>query len=122
MPKLTLLAPLSGEVWPLERIPDPVFAQKMVGDGLSIDPTDSVLLAPCDGEVIMLHAAGHAVDPGHVVARAAVPEAEWRDAWKRYFRTIRLTRQIVVVPSWDTFAATKSIALAFLQAATHAPH
>jgi len=29
---------LSGQVWPLERIPDPVFAQKMVGDGLAIDP------------------------------------------------------------------------------------
>src|SRR5215203_4367763 len=61
MSQVTILAPLSGEVWPLERIPDPVFAQKMVGDGLSIDPTDSVLLAPCNGEVVMLHAAGHAV-------------------------------------------------------------
>src|SRR3954471_22740720 len=61
MSTLQLIAPLSGQVWPLERIPDPVFAQKMVGDGLSIDPTDAVLLAPCDGEVIALHAAGHAV-------------------------------------------------------------
>ena len=61
MSKLQLLAPLSGQVWPLERIPDPVFAQKMVGDGLSIDPTDAVLLAPCDAEVISVHAAGHAV-------------------------------------------------------------
>jgi phosphocarrier protein FPr len=33
----------------------------MVGDGLSIDPTDAVLLAACDGEVISLHAAGHAL-------------------------------------------------------------
>src|SRR6186997_3356153 len=61
MSTLKLLAPLSGRIWPLECIPDPVFAQKMVGDGLSIDPTDSVLLAPCAGEVIALHAAGHAV-------------------------------------------------------------
>ena len=30
---LIVRAPLSGVVWPLERIPDPVFAQKMVGDG-----------------------------------------------------------------------------------------
>ena len=45
MPNDTLLlhAPLSGVVYPLERIPDPVFAQKLVGDGLSIDPTDSIL-------------------------------------------------------------------------------
>src|SRR5262245_893616 len=33
----------------------------MVGDGLSIDPTDARLLAACDGEVVALHAAGHAV-------------------------------------------------------------
>lgn len=58
---LLLRAPLSGVIWPLERIPDPVFAQKMVGDGISIDPTDAVLLAPCDGEVVSLHAAGHAI-------------------------------------------------------------
>src|SRR6478672_5272828 len=59
--QLRVLAPVSGQVWPLERVPDPVFAQKMVGDGLSIDPTDAVLVAPCDGEVIALHAAGHAI-------------------------------------------------------------
>jgi phosphocarrier protein FPr len=60
-PRLTILSPLSGPVWPLERIPDPVFAQKMVGDGLSIDPTDALLVAGCDGEVVSLPAAGHAV-------------------------------------------------------------
>src|SRR5215471_9887936 len=59
--QLRLLAPLSGQVWALERIPDPVFSQKMVGDGLSIDPTDGVLVAPCDGDVISIHAAGHAL-------------------------------------------------------------
>jgi phosphocarrier protein FPr len=61
MSQLKIISPLSGQVWPLERIPDPVFAQKMVGDGLSIDPIDAVLLAACDGEVMALHAAGHAV-------------------------------------------------------------
>jgi phosphoenolpyruvate-protein phosphotransferase len=59
--QLKILSPLSGQVWPLERIPDPVFAQKMVGDGLSIDPTDALLVAGCDGEVVSLPAAGHAV-------------------------------------------------------------
>ena len=58
---VSLWAPLSGVVWPLERIPDPVFAQKMVGDGASIDPIDAVLVAPCDGDVLALHPAGHAV-------------------------------------------------------------
>src|SRR3954464_3584210 len=33
----------------------------MVGDGLSIDPIHATLVAPCDGEVVSLHAAGHAI-------------------------------------------------------------
>ena len=58
---LVLRAPLSGVVWPLERVPDPVFAQKLVGDGLSIDPTDATLRAPCAGEVMHVHPASHAL-------------------------------------------------------------
>jgi phosphoenolpyruvate-protein phosphotransferase len=58
---LTLLAPFDGWVSVLGEVPDPVFADRMMGDGLAIDPTGSVLTAPCDGEVIMLHAALHAV-------------------------------------------------------------
>jgi phosphocarrier protein FPr len=58
---LLLKAPLSGVIYPLERVPDPVFAQKLVGDGVSIDPTDACLRAPCAGEVLNLHAAGHAL-------------------------------------------------------------
>jgi ribosomal protein L11 methyltransferase len=34
---------------------------------------------------------------------AAMPEAEWRDAWKRYFKVSHLTREFVVVPSWETY-------------------
>ena len=61
MTKVTLIAPLSGPLVPIERVPDPVFAQKMVGDGISIDPLDQCLRAPCDGQVVQLHPAGHAV-------------------------------------------------------------
>ena len=32
--RLNIIAPLSGVLVPLESVPDPVFAQKMVGDGL----------------------------------------------------------------------------------------
>ncbi len=59
--RLVLTAPLSGLVVPIETVPDPVFAQKMVGDGVSIDPTSQVLLAPCDGDVVQIHSASHAV-------------------------------------------------------------
>ncbi|HET6628552.1 MAG TPA: phosphoenolpyruvate--protein phosphotransferase [Woeseiaceae bacterium] len=59
--KLVLAAPISGWVVPLDDVPDAAFAGRMVGDGAAIDPTDSVLRAPCDGVVTAIAAAGHAV-------------------------------------------------------------
>src|SRR5210317_667736 len=58
---IELKAPLDGVIFPLEKVPDPVFAQKMVGDGLSIDPLSQLLTAPCAGTVTQVHRAGHAV-------------------------------------------------------------
>lgn len=58
---LVLKAPLSGQLVPIEQVPDPVFSQKMVGDGIALDPISQSLLAPCDGEIIMLHPANHAL-------------------------------------------------------------
>lgn len=57
---LELMAPLSGILVPLESVPDPVFARKLVGDGVSIDPTSQTLVAPCAGTIIQVHACGHA--------------------------------------------------------------
>jgi phosphocarrier protein FPr/phosphocarrier protein len=59
--KLILSAPLSGWATPLNDVPDPAFAERMVGDGAAIDPVDSLLVAPCDGEVVLLADACHAV-------------------------------------------------------------
>jgi ribosomal protein L11 methyltransferase len=50
-----------------------------------------------------LQDAGWNVDPDRVRAGARAPEEEWRDAWKKHFHVTRLTRQIVVVPSWETY-------------------
>ena len=62
-------------------------------------------LADTQDKVARWQAAGAAVDPARVRIATAMPEAEWRDAWKRYFKVTRLTRQIVVVPSWETYDA-----------------
>jgi len=56
-----ITAPLSGVLVALEDVPDPVFAQKIVGDGISIDPISETLLAPCDGRIEQLHRSGHAI-------------------------------------------------------------
>ena len=59
--RLVLLSPLSGWSTPLDEIPDPVFAGRMLGDGLAVDPTGVTLHAPCDGEIIALPESRHAV-------------------------------------------------------------
>lgn len=59
--RLILLAPLSGWSTPLDEVPDPVFAGRMLGDGLALDPTAATLHSPCDGEIIALPDARHAV-------------------------------------------------------------
>jgi phosphotransferase system HPr (HPr) family protein len=46
---------------PLAQVPDPVFAQGMAGDGVAIDPTEGVLRAPCDGELVSMKDAKHAI-------------------------------------------------------------
>ncbi|TAA45221.1 phosphoenolpyruvate--protein phosphotransferase [Corallincola spongiicola] len=60
-PSLQLKAPLSGYIRSIEDVPDPVFAQKMVGDGIAIDPTSQVLVSPIDGTIVQIHPAKHAV-------------------------------------------------------------
>lgn len=61
MPMLQILAPFNGWCAALDEVPDPVFAGRMLGDGLAIDPTSGILLAPCAGEIITLPASAHAV-------------------------------------------------------------
>ncbi|MCA1650551.1 MAG: PTS glucose transporter subunit IIA, partial [Acidobacteria bacterium] len=55
------MAPLSGMLVPLDAVPDPVFAERLVGDGVSIDPTSDTLVAPCEGTIAHVHTAGHAL-------------------------------------------------------------
>jgi multiphosphoryl transfer protein len=58
--KLQLAAPIAGWATVLEEVPDPAFAQRMVGDGIAVDPTSAELRSPCDGVVLSVHASRHA--------------------------------------------------------------
>ena len=60
MAKIEVLAPLDGVVVPLEDVPDEVFAQKMAGDGVAIDPSGGVAVAPVTGNLVKLFPGGHA--------------------------------------------------------------
>lgn len=64
-----IFAPLSGRVIPLTKIPDDVFSQGVLGDGIGIDPTGDTVLAPADGIVTSVmedsrHACGLELDNG----------------------------------------------------------
>jgi multiphosphoryl transfer protein len=58
---LQILAPFDGWCSTLDEVPDPVFAGRMLGDGLAVDPTSSVLHAPCAGEIVTLPPSAHAI-------------------------------------------------------------
>ena len=56
-----LYAPMAGAVVPVTEVPDPTFAEGMLGDGIAIIPTDGKVCAPCDATVDMMFTTGHAV-------------------------------------------------------------
>lgn len=57
----TLTSPATGKLVAIEDIPDPVFSQKMMGDGLAVDPTEGVIVAPADAEVLQVFPTKHAI-------------------------------------------------------------
>ena len=61
MSPISLTAPLEGWAGALDDVPDAVFAERMLGDGLSIDPTGDTLVAPCDARVLTVQPTGHAI-------------------------------------------------------------
>ncbi|PEP95232.1 PTS glucose transporter subunit IIA [Bacillus wiedmannii] len=57
----TIVAPLTGAVKNIEEVPDPVFAGRMMGEGVAIDPTEGLVVSPVDGEIVQLFHTKHAV-------------------------------------------------------------
>ena len=65
----TLKSPLDGRIIPIEEIPDEVFSQKIMGDGVGIEPTGNTVYAPADATVGVVmadskHACGLVMDNG----------------------------------------------------------
>ena len=56
---LRLFSPMRGWAAPLAEVPDAVFSERLMGDGIAIDPVEGILRAPCDG--VIIQAAKHAV-------------------------------------------------------------
>ena len=56
-----ILAPVKGNVIAREDIPDPTFAAGVLGDGVGIEPSEGVVVAPCDGEISSVTDTCHAI-------------------------------------------------------------
>ena len=54
-------APMAGKAVPITVVPDPTFAEGMLGNGIAIEPADGKVYAPCDATVDMMFTTGHAV-------------------------------------------------------------
>lgn len=57
---IQVLSPLTGSAVPLEQVPDPVFSQKIIGDGAAIIPEDGRIFSPVDGEIATITDSLHA--------------------------------------------------------------
>ena len=66
--KACVASPLNGRIIPLEKVPDPVFSDKVLGDGCAVIPADGKIYSPVDGEISSIaetkHAYGFSSDDG----------------------------------------------------------
>lgn len=57
----SVVAPMRGRVVPLEDVQDEVFAERIMGDGVAIAPTDGRVVAPVSGRIEKLFPGGHGI-------------------------------------------------------------
>ncbi|MBT9432566.1 PTS transporter subunit EIIC [Candidatus Sodalis endolongispinus] len=57
---VSLISPITGEVVPLEQVPDEAFATRAVGEGIAVRPTDKLLLSPANGTLVKMFSTYHA--------------------------------------------------------------
>lgn len=58
--KEEFVSPMKGTLLPLERVPDPVFSQRVMGDGFAVELSGGEVLAPMSGTIVTAFPTGHA--------------------------------------------------------------
>lgn len=58
--KEEFISPMKGKLLSMEQVPDPAFAQKIMGDGVAIELTGKEVVAPFSGTVAAAFPTGHA--------------------------------------------------------------
>lgn len=67
--EIKITSPMTGKALPLSEVPDPAFAQKLMGEGIAIEPTDNHVYAPDDAKITAIferskHAIGLTLNNG----------------------------------------------------------
>ncbi|MCX8588889.1 MULTISPECIES: glucose PTS transporter subunit IIA [unclassified Gilliamella] len=67
--EIQITSPMTGKALPLSEVPDPAFAQKLMGEGIAIEPTDNHVYAPDDAQITAVferskHAIGLTLNNG----------------------------------------------------------
>lgn len=58
--EIQIYAPLSGEIVNIEDVPDVVFSEKIVGDGVAIRPSGDTIVSPVNGTIGKIFETNHA--------------------------------------------------------------
>lgn len=58
--EIKIFAPVKGKIIPIEEVPDDVFSQKILGDGIAIKPHEGKIYSPIDGEIVAITDSLHA--------------------------------------------------------------
>lgn len=59
--EVALFSPVNGTVIPITEVSDPVFSQKMMGDGFAVVPTEGNIYSPVEGKVLNIFPTKHAI-------------------------------------------------------------
>jgi PTS system beta-glucosides-specific IIC component len=58
---ITIFSPIEGEACSLDKVNDPVFKEKILGEGIAIRPNKGQVFSPADGTVSLLFETKHAI-------------------------------------------------------------
>lgn len=58
---LDIYTPIEGKILNLNDVPDQVFSEKMLGDGLALEPEGDRISSPFEGEVVTIFPTNHAI-------------------------------------------------------------
>ena len=58
---ISITAPMTGDIMEITQVEDEVFSEKMVGDGIAINPSEGIVVSPVKGEILQVFPTKHAL-------------------------------------------------------------